>query len=397
MHFKGLAGGSLCLIVGVQCFAQGRPGTGGMPGSRSGNVPNSTVSTTVPNANPSPSFSNAIFFSGRVALEDGSELTEPAAIEMTCGGQRHVAGYTDRKGGFSFQFADANANVAGDLADASTTMMSRSGSVQEQRNWRECELQAQLAGFSSDTVELASRVSALESANVGTITLHRLEHVEGTSISVTSLAAPPKAKKELEKAREASAKGKWPEAQKALEKAVQIYSKYAVAWFELGRVQLRQNDTAGAKSSFEQSIAADSKYVNAYEGLAELAFRASQWQQVADVTSKLLSLNPVNFPGAYFMNGVAQYYLGQVDASEKITRAGIRADEAHQVPKLRYLLGMILMRKGEYSEAANFMRQYLSLVTQPADVEEGKKQLAQIERLSAQPNSAAIKEEKDDQ
>ncbi|HZP61947.1 MAG TPA: tetratricopeptide repeat protein [Terriglobales bacterium] len=397
MGGRVLAGSLLCLVVGAQCFAQGHSG-GGISGTRgSSNLPNSTFPNTAPNENPSPSFSNTIFFSGKVALADGSELIEPAAIQMICGGQRHVVGYTDRKGSFSFQFADPNTSTVGNLADASTTMMSRVGSVQEQRNWRECELQAELAGFSSDTVELASRVSALESANIGTITLHRLEHVEGTSISVTSLAAPPKAKKELEKAREASAKGKWPETQKALEKAVQIYPKYAVAWYELGRVLLRQNDTAGAKSSFEKSVAADSKYVNAYEGLAELAFRASQWQEVVNTTNKLLALNPVNFPGAYLMSGAAQYCLGQMDAAEKISRAGIRADEAHQVPKLRYLLGMVLIRKREYVEATNLMQQYLSLANQPADVEEAKKQLAEIERLSAEPNSASIEDPKDDQ
>jgi tetratricopeptide (TPR) repeat protein len=335
----------------------------------------------------------AAFLSGKVALADGGELAEPAAVQVICHGQRRTRAYTDRKGGFSFQLADATSRAASDLSDASTTIAS-GVSAQQQSNWRDCEVQAVLAGYTSDVIELASRMSTLESVNLGTIVLHRLEHVEGTSISVTSLMAPSAAKKALEKAREDEKKGKWSRAQQSLEKAVKIYPKYAVAWYELGRLQMRQNDTAAARKSFEQSVAADAKYVNAYDGLAQLAFQANQWPQVVDVTNKLLALNPVNFPTAYFFNGVAQYHLGDFDAAEKITREGIRVDDGHQVPKLQYLLGVVLMRKHEYRQASEQMQQYLNLVKQPADVQEAKKELAEIERLSASPSSAEVQEEK---
>lgn len=342
----------------------------------------------------STSSSLAAFLSGKVTLDDGGELSDPAAIQLICRGQRHTEGYTDQHGSFSFQFADPTSGVADNASDASTTMMTRSTSARDQHNWRDCEIQAVLAGYSSPLVELASRMSTLESVNLGTITLHRLEHVEGSSVSVTSMMAPSAAKKALEKAREEEKKGKWDEAQKSLQKAVQIYPKYAVAWYELGRLQMRQNDAVSAKKSFEQSLAADSKYVNAYDGLAEVAYQADQWPQVVEVTDKLLALNPVNFPSAYFFNGVANYYLGNFDAAEKNTRQGVKVDDGHQVPKLQYLLGMILMRKHEYREASEQMQQYITVIKQPAEIAEAKKQLAEIERLSAGPSSATVQEEK---
>jgi tetratricopeptide (TPR) repeat protein len=342
--------------------------------------------------NPTAPLSITAFLSGKVALDDGSELADSAAIHVICHGQRHIGGYTDRHGNFSFQFADPTSGA--DVSDASTTIMTRTTSSQEQRNWRDCEVQAVLAGYSSQVIELASRMNTLESVNLGTLSLHRLEHVEGTSISVTSLMAPSAAKKALEKAREDEKKGKWSQAQQSLEKAVKIYPKYAVAWHELGRVQMQQNDAASAKKSFEQSMAADSKYVNAYDGLAQVAFQANQWPEVVEITNKLLALNPVNFPIAYFFNGVAQYHQGELDAAEKITRAGIRVDDGHQVPKLQYLLGIILMRKHEYRDASEQMQQYLSLVKRPAEIEEAKKELAEIERLSASLGSASVQEEK---
>jgi tetratricopeptide (TPR) repeat protein len=325
-------------------------------------------------------------------MDDGSELTDPAAIQMICHGQRHTEAHTDRRGSFSFQFADPNSGAVGDVSDASATMMTRTTSTQGQRNWRDCEVQAVLAGYSSQVIELASRMNTLESVDLGTITLHRLEHVEGTSISVTSMMAPNAAKKALEKAREEERKGKWEEAQKSLEKAVQIYPKYAVAWCELGWLQIRHDDASSAKKSFEQSLVADSKYVNAYDGLAQLAYRANQWRQVVEITNKLLALNPVNFPNAYLFNSVANYQLGDFDAAEKSSRQGIKVDDGHQIPKLQYILGMVLLRKGEYREASAQIQQYISLAKQPAEIEGAKKQLAEIERLSASPSSAAVQE-----
>jgi tetratricopeptide (TPR) repeat protein len=341
---------------------------------------------------PSPGISSTslpqtAFLSGKVTLDDGGELSDPAAI------QRHTETYTDRHGGFSFQFADPSSGAVGDASDASASVMTRT-TRQDQRNWRDCEVQAVLAGYSSQVIELASRVNTLETVDLGTITLHRLEHVEGTSISVTSMMAPNAAKKALEKAREEEKQGKWAEAQKSLEKAVQIYPKYAVAWCELGWVQIHQNDALLAKKSFEQSLAADSKYVNAYDGLAQLAYRSREWPQVVEITNKLLALNPVNFPSAYFFNSVANYHLGNFDAAEKSSRQGVKVDDGHQAPKLQYILGMLLMQKGEYREASEQMQQYISMAKQPADIEEGKKQLAEIERLSASPSSAAVEQRK---
>lgn len=372
----------------VPTFAQGHSGSG----SRGSNIPGAVPPLPSVGAN-AASLAPAAFLSGKVAIDDGSELTDPAAIQLICHGQRHTAGYTDRKGGFSFQLTDRASAASADLSDASTTLNPGAGS-QDQRNWRDCEVQAVLAGYSSQVIELASRMNTLESVDLGTVTLHRLERVEGTSISVTSLMAPESAKKALEKAREDEKKGKWDQAQQSLQKAVRIYLKYAVAWSELGRVQMHLNDPASAKKSFEQSLAADSRYVNAYDGLAQLAFAAKQWPEVIETTNKLVALNPVNFPAAYLFNGVAQYEQGELDAAEKITREGVRVDDGHQVPKLQYLLGMILLRKHDYQQASEQMQQYLSLVKEPAQVEEAKKELAEIARLSASSNSPAAPHEK---
>ncbi|HTZ98052.1 MAG TPA: tetratricopeptide repeat protein [Terriglobales bacterium] len=331
------------------------------------------------------------FISGKVALDDGTVLTEPVAIETICRGNRHTVAYSDAHGVFSFQFGDPAQLGTPDLSDASNSMLTRQENQQNQRDWKSCELDAILPGYTSEIVELASRVDALDDTDIGRITLHRMAQVEGTSISVTSALAPGSAKSALQKGREAEKKGQWDKAEQSFQKAVKIYPKYASAWYELGRVQIEKKDLAGAKHSFEQSVAADPKFVNPYDGLAQLAFQAKQWPEVIDSTNKLLALNPVNFPTAYFLNGVANYYMKNFDAAEKVVRRGTKVDETHSVPKLQYLLGMILLQKHDYAGAEVSLKQYLQLTKQPAEIAEAQKELGEVEKLSSQSAPSEVK------
>ena len=269
--------------------------------------------------------------------------------------------------------------------------MTAGQSTQQQlTSWKACQLEAALAGFTSEVIELANRADAVEDADVGRIKLHRMAQVEGSSISVTSALAPPDAKKALDKARDAEKKQQLDQAQRLLEKAVNIYPKYATAWYELGRIQMQKNDPVGAKRSFEQSVVADPKFVNPYDGLAQLVFQLKKWPEVIDTTNKLLALDPVSFPAAYFLNGVANYYLQNWDGAEKIVRQGIRVDDAHRFPKLQYLLGMVLIQKRDYQGASDSLKQYLQLTKQPAEIAEAQRELATIEKLS-KPSAAEEK------
>jgi tetratricopeptide repeat protein len=344
-----------------------------------------------------------IFLSGKVVSDDGTPLTERAAIQTICAGQKHNETYTDSHGQFSFEFVTRSSartgNTAG-IADADSSWSNPTSVVTTptsvlgtQRDWNDCELQAVLPGFTSDVVQL-STISPLGRNDLGRIVLHRSEQIQGTTISATSAAAPSAARKAFEKGCDQEKKSKWDAAQQYFEEAVRIYPSYAVAWYELGRMQAQKKDVAGAGRSFEQALAADPRFASPYQGLAELAFRARQWPQVVSLTEKLLALNPVNFADAWFFNSVANYFLQNLEVAEKSARQGIRTDEQHTIPKLEYVLGMILMEKRSYQEAAVHMQQYLQLVHNPADVDEAQKQLAQIARLSTTASVPAVLDKK---
>ena len=388
-HFLGSF--LLVLVLSIGVAAQGRPSGGGgnnggggrtTGGNTPGNLPNTNIPPNInnPTLNTAPT---VLFLSGKVALDDGGELTDAATIESVCNGDRHFEAYTDRKGNFSFEFGKQRNLGMDDISTNGSLAGEPRTALQQRRELQSCELVAVLPGFTSQTVEL-SALDHSESNNVGTIVLHRLAHVEGFTISATTAMAPSKAKKDYEKGRSEEQKKKWDAAEKKFEQAVQAYPRYAVAWLELGRVQLELKNNAAARQSLQQAVAADSQFVSPHQLLALIALQEQHWQEVVDETSTVLRLNPLSFPQDWYYNSAANYYLGKMDVAEKSARQGIQTDVEHHVPKLEYLLGAILARKHDYQGATEHMRNYVRLAPKATDVAQVNDQIAKIEKLSSQ-------------
>jgi len=321
-----------------------------------------------------------------VLVDDGTQLTDAAVVESICHGQRRFEAYTDMKGNFSLQL--------GKRLDASNMMMDSDvsrptpiegpqgsqGMGQNRRQLSDCELQAILPGFTSQIIELAGYQNS-SVANVGNIVLHRITQVQGLTISATTAMAPSKARKAFEKGRDEEKDRKWDAAQKKLEEAVQLYPKFAAAWLELGRVQEQKQDAAAARQSFARAVEADRQFISPHQELALLNFREKRWQEVVDETDQVLKLNPISFPQDWFYSAVANYYLGKFDPAEKSARQGLKADVEHRIPKLEYVLGVILANKRNYREAAEHLRTYLRLVPDATEAKAVNDQIVQLDKL----------------
>ena len=371
---------SLPLILAMSLFAaaQGRPGRPTTGGTSTGR----RTTPTFPSASGTP---RSTFVTGRVALDDGTPVTDSVAIQTNCRGQLRTRGYSDSKGYFSIELSSNNSALAAssDASESMSTPMRGNVSRSATNEWQYCQLQANLPGYTSRQLELASRLQDMGPNDVGTITLHRMEQVEGFTISATSAAAPSKAKKDYEKGLDQAKKGKFEEAQHKFESAVAAYPNYAVAWVELGRVQNEQHAADAARASFEHAIAADSKFVTPYQELARLALAEKNWAQLDAITDKLLELNPISFPEIWFYNAAANYYLQRLPDCEKSARQGIHVDAQHHVPKLEYLLAAVLSDKHNYQEAAEHMRNFVRLLPPGAENDAAQKQAEKLEQLSA--------------
>ena len=341
-------------------------------------------------------------------MDDGTPPSESVPIQRVCSANPHTETYTDNKGHFSFEVGqhvgvipDATEDNFGRPAGmgnsgSSSGTPGSGGSNDVSRLLMGCTLRASLPGYRSENVNLSNHRS-LDDSEVGTIILHRIANVEGTTISATSALAPKDAKKAFEKAEADLRKNKWEDAEKELTKAATIYPKYAAAWYQLGRVQEYNKNADAAKNSFTQALAADSKYVNPYCALATIAAREAKWQDVKETTDRLLKLDPANFPDMWFYNALANYRLKNYDLAEKSARAGIKADTDHSQPRMNQLLAALLAERKDYAGAAQSLKDYLQFSPNGPEAETVRKQLANVEqKLQASAPGQKPQDNKDD-
>jgi tetratricopeptide (TPR) repeat protein len=393
----GIAAG----IAFAQKSAPANPGGGAAspsPGSttRSPTNPNPlSIPSNTPRDNTNngePLSNRPIFLSGRVQFDDGSQPNGEIRIERVCAGNAHLEAHADSKGRFSFQLG-ANSILDTDAADSvSATALGRQTNQfptnsmgtnrgQSDSLWN-CELRAAYPGYRSDAIELGNR-RPLDDPNVGTIILHRLVNVKGSTISVTTAEAPRAAQKNYEKGLQLAEKGKFDEAEKRFQQATDAYPKFALAWFALGQTQQRNNEASEARKSYQAAIDADGKYVSPYDQLALLAGQQGQWDDAAKYSKQAIDLNPVEFPGAFWYNAVSNYNLKKTGEAEKSAQALVKLDTRHRYPEAENLLAQIALEKGDYTGAATHLRSYLQLAPNAKNADALKAQLLKIEEASA--------------
>ncbi len=328
----------------------------------------------------------AVFFSGEVALPDGSKPSDPVRIQRVCKGTAHDETWTDSKGRFSFKVSASGGDTStGDSAQAPQNKdLSRPiGNSTYYSNpltaaLRDCEVQALLAGFWSDRVSIALK-NTLDDTRLGRIILHPMSPGQALIVSVTTLAAPSNAAKAYEKGMSAMREQRWDAATREFTKAVAAYPQFAAAWFELGRLRQSRNDFAGAADAWKEALKSDPKYVKPYEGLAALAERLQNWAEAEKYSREWIQLDPESFPAAYLYSAVANARLNRTEQAELAAREGLRLDKERKIPRLSYVLGLILMEKHEFSESAKCLRTYLELAPNAKDAAMVHEQLTKIE------------------
>lgn len=401
---------ALGLMIPTFATAQAKGGTPAPPstgtGTSTGTTPGTTTPSpgrtttpstnpTTPSTTPSVSIPQPIFVSGRVTLEDGTAPPDPVVIESVCNGSAHNEGYTDAKGYFSIELGARN-GVIQDASEFSSIGSMNSpgmlggnpttgglGGSSTERKYMGCDLQAKLSGFRSQMVGLTGR-RPMDDPNVGTILLHRIGPAEeGKTVSAVSLAAPKDARKAYEKGLDAIKKKKFEDAQKNLEKAVEVYPKYSTAWYELGMLQAGQGKMDMARKYWDTAVECDPKFVKPYLQIAIVELQAARWRGLAEVTDKLVKLDPFDYPQAFFFNSVANYNMQNFEAAEKSALAAERLDTRHAFPKVDHILGMLFALKKDYAGAAEYFKTYLKFAPTAEDAPKVRSQLAEVEKITA--------------
>ncbi|HWE52859.1 MAG TPA: tetratricopeptide repeat protein [Bryobacteraceae bacterium] len=325
-----------------------------------------------------------LFITGRVVMADGSPVPETINIKRDCGGEEVVVAYTDSGGRFSFQWGDRSqtlADVTAPFSAADSGTNALNGSVSD------CELRAELAGYRSDSASLTGH-RAFDNPNIGSIVLHRMENVEGLTVSATSFAAPPAAKKAYIKGLKAAQKSNFPAAAKNLENAVRIYPRYANAWLDLARVRMQMNLREQARDAYLKALEADDKLVQAQIGLGLIAANRNQWADAAKYLDSALRLDPVDYVNIWLADAIANYNAGHIDVAQKSVNETLKQDSRHRYPGANRLLGLILATRKDYTGAVSQLRAYMALEPAGPDIATVKTQLEQLETLAAHERQA---------
>lgn len=187
------------------------------------------------------------------------------------------------------------------------------------------------------------------------------------TVSVSALAAPQKARKAFEEGEKEERKGRLEAAYQHFKEAVSTYPRYAIAWLELGRLQVKQSSLVDAQESFRQAVTSDTSLTTGYIDFAMVAAQQQNWQAMAEMTDTLVQRLPDSSPIYWFLNSAAYYNLGNVkEAESSITRA-VRLDPQHQLPQVEYLYGLILGNKKDYKSATQHISAYLLLAPNSKD------------------------------
>ena len=327
----------------------------------------------------------AVFIAGRVMISGASAVPDHIPIERLCNGMLvRREGYTDSRGEFQFELGrNQERDASQDDSDRMvTTRVAKSMEGASQIRFDGCELRAALPGFISSVVSMRVENDATV-LHVQPIVLTRMGGVEGATISTTSMAAPAEARKAYEKGRKAGGEKKFDEALKELDKAVEIYPNYAVAWSLMAEIHRLQNQFEPAKKEYAQALAADSKFLSPYFGLAAMAMVENKWAEAAQFTNQLIALNAFAYPLAHYFNAAANFNLGKLDAAEQSARKFRQMDAAHARPDSALLLGNILAAKHQYAEAAQLYRDFLAIRPDAPNAGEVRKEAERLEGLSA--------------
>ena len=218
------------------------------------------------------------------------------------------------------------------------------------------------------------------SANDDTCLLPPLNLTTTPMVAAEQLQVPAKTRKEYQEACAALKDKKTADAERHLRKAVQAYPKYSAAWVTLGQMLAAQQRTDEARSACSQASTVDSSYVPAYLCLADIAARARDWGEVLKLSSHALDLDPSNNAVAYEYHAAANLNTHNLADAEKSGLRAVEIDKNHREPRVYFVLAQIYEAKGDPTNEAAQLREYLKYASNPDDVAMVKQYLSQLEK-----------------
>ena len=137
-------------------------------------------------------------------------------------------------------------------------------------------------------------------------------------------------------------------------------------------------DKEAARSSFQKATDLDNKLVGPWQELGFLACDDARWEEAARLLDQAVRLDPMESPNAWYFKALANYNLGKFDVAEKSVKAEMKLDGGANTRE-HFLLGLILIARGDLDGGAAALRNYIALAAGAEDVSAARRQLGKVE------------------
>jgi len=337
----------------------------------------------------------SVSLTGRVLEENGQPPNKLVQVDLICNGRIRQQTLTSSDGTFIFDLDPAYDESWLDPASGGSATGAFEGSAKVASSGRSvaldevpptgtamvtltgCEVRlSPIPGISSNAIALRTRGS-FDTPDIGVIVIKRLSNNKATTVSISTLIAPEKARNAFEKANDALV-GPDPDLKKALKelkKAVKHYPAYSAAWDLMGRVQLSQGNRKEGRDCFLRAIKEEPGFIPPYAGVAQMAFQDSDWEETSAWSLKVLELDE-RYPQALYWHGLAAFYLRNFEDSEK-SLSSLYTTEGHykSYPFGLLPLGVVHANMGNLEAAAEEFGLYLELMPETRVPEMQRKEL----------------------
>lgn len=204
------------------------------------------------------------------------------------------------------------------------------------------------------------------------------------TVNAKSLKVPSQARREYEKACDASNKNKFEEAELRARNAIDAFPDYSAAWVMLGVILEEQHKSQEARDACSHAVTIDATYLPAYLCGAEMSVRNQEWELALKQATLAAGLQSVHDAYAYYYLAMAYLHLNNLVEAKK---NGLRAAEIngnHDEPSLDLLLAEIYERGGDNADAIAQLEQLLKHHANRQQEDAARQFLA---RLESQPST----------
>lgn len=181
----------------------------------------------------------------------------------------------------------------------------------------------------------------------------------GGMISAAELNIPDKARKEFDKGIEAMQKSENDKALEHFEKATAVYPQYAMAYNNIGVIQIKEGRAMQARQAFETAVSVNPKLAAGYLNLARLSMNDNKYAEADQLIAKALTVEP-NRVEAMALAAQTKLMMGDLDGAYAFAKK-VHSQPDHKTYSAVHLIAaQVLQKKGEPDQAMAEYKMFLA-------------------------------------